>query len=296
MIRSTITGALFVLVTGGPVQAQTFATYDSPGPSTGAFAPEPVYRAYDAPGAPVPAVEIERTTSVPIYDSYEPTAFDESAYEAAREPLALPPEPVLPVYGIDGPATATGEPVYPAALEPYAAPAAPPAPAPAYPTYEPPALANDGAYAPAPAPIALPSSPPVPVFQRDTGERPYGVPVDVTPTDGMPDYAATAPQDVGPGPGFRRESETSRRLHAVEERHEARLAALKADHLRERRALIAAFERDASDPAKVVGLAERMKSAIRELEAAHRVRLDLAEQEKIAASLAILDSAPSRVE
>jgi len=70
----------------------------------------------------------------------------------------------------------------------------------------------------------------------------------------------------------------------------------KVQHLAQRRAMLGAFEKEAADPNKVIGLAGRMRSGLAELEAAQDAVLAEEERQYTAALLSVLDRAPLRVE
>jgi len=115
-------------------------------------------------------------------------------------------------------------------------------------------------------------------------------------TLGAPETFATPQNDATAELGFAEETETSRLLLRLEETYEARVSEMKAKHLAQRRAMLNAFEQEASDPSKVIGLAGRMRAGLAELEAAQKASLAEEERQYMAAMLAVLDSAPSRVE
>ncbi len=96
--------------------------------------------------------------------------------------------------------------------------------------------------------------------------------------------------------GFQTESETSRILFKLEETHRTRVSALKRKHLEQRRFMLDQFEKDAADPAKVIGLAGRMRTALSELDASQQTLLELEEQKYTEAMLSVLDASPSRLE
>lgn len=132
----------------------------------------------------------------------------------------------------------------------------------------------------------------------------FTAPIDVTPQSddhsrplGSPEtFASTG--DIAPlgEVGFQSETETSRLLLALEDKHTARLAELKVRHLAQRKAMLDQFEKDAADPAKVIGLAARMRTSLAELEVAQKAMLQVEETQFMAATLKVLDAAPSRAE
>ena len=185
-------------------------------------------------------------TSVPVYDAYEPTAFDDRAYQAATQPVPLAPnyETVQPL-----------------------------APAPVLEAQPP---TSGVIYHPAPNDPAL----------GDNLSLPLGAP------------ETFAVPEIGQGGEIRfaGETETSRLLLALEETYATRVSEMKVKHLAQRRAMLDAFETEASDPNKVIGLAGRMRAGLAELEAAQAAALAVEEQQYTAAMLSVLDRAPSRVE
>ena len=203
-------------------------------------------------------------TAVPAYEAYEPTTFDAGAYEAATQPA-----PPLEVQAVDG--GVVYEPL------PY----------------------NAGTYQAAqpvqPAPVlgvqpiiggaVYPSSPNDPAL----GDN-------LSLTLGAPETFSNPQNEAGGELGFAEETETSRLLLALEETYATRVSAMKAKHLTQRRAMLNAFEQEASDPSKVIGLAERMRAGLAELESAQKASLAEEERQYMAAMLAVLDRAPSRVE
>lgn len=96
--------------------------------------------------------------------------------------------------------------------------------------------------------------------------------------------------------GFAQETETSRLLIALEKTYATRVSEMKVKHLAQRRAMLDAFEREAADPTKVIGLAGRMRAGLAELEAAQAAALAVEEQQYTAAMLSVLDKAPLRAE
>ena len=149
---------------------------------------------------------------------------------------------------------------------------------------------------------------PLPAAPAEAG-RAYGEPVDVTPTDtvsigddlsqplGSPQtFASASPQAGEAEIGFAQETETSRLLLALEDTFAKRTAELKVKHLAQRKALLDAFEKDAANPEKVIGLAKRMRTALGELDAVHKAALQVEQSQYSAAMLSVLDRAPSRAE
>lgn len=118
----------------------------------------------------------------------------------------------------------------------------------------------------------------------DEGAQPYAL----TPPAGAPE---PAPAATGDAP-FLAESDTSRALLAMEEEHAANLRQLDARKAATRRKLLAEFEAEAADPAKVVGLAGRLKAAMAELEAFHRRAVEAEEKRHMEAQLAVLAADP----
>jgi len=104
------------------------------------------------------------------------------------------------------------------------------------------------------------------------------------------------PETVSAEIGFQSESETSRLLRALEDTHAKRVAELKVRNLAQRKAMLDQFEKDAADPAKVIGLAGRMRTALAELDSAQKALLEAEDAQYMAAMLKVLDAAPSRVE
>lgn len=168
---------------------------------------------------------------------------------------------------------------------------------------------DEGAYKTAtePMPMAVPQVAPLQAVPEivDGGGRPYGQPVDVTPTDSGETYRQPVAYSSAPSLSapigdadleFREESETSRLLLALDDTFAERQKTLAAQKLTQRKALLDQFEQDAADPSKVIGLAERMRAAMAELDAAHEAKLALERQQYNAAVLTVLDRAPSRVE
>lgn len=92
--------AIALALTGfGPAAAQNFVTSEQPtGMTTSISTSERVQRVYSVVPQPASTSEIEPVYTAPVYDAYEPVAFDAEGYDAAIEPMAGPavPEP-LPV-------------------------------------------------------------------------------------------------------------------------------------------------------------------------------------------------------
>lgn len=100
---SVITAA--IIAVGGAAQAQNYATYDEPTPngfSTSISSGERVQRSYSVIPEAASTSQIEPSYDAPVYEAYEPAAFDETAYKTATEPLpltdAIIPADPLPVY------------------------------------------------------------------------------------------------------------------------------------------------------------------------------------------------------
>ncbi len=262
-VSASIVGGI-ALVTGVAGHAQTFATHDEPQGVAPIAIGERVERSYLPVTEQGPAPMPEQAYSVPVYDSYEPTAFDDSGYRAARETAspALVPVYQAPVYD---PVT------YPAAI-----------PTPAQPLDFAPPLQY------------LPTAPVESVAEPSA--RPYGQPVDVTPRGPV---LTPPPASVSAGLGdigFKSETETSRQLLALDDAHAARLSAMEQAHLQRRRALLDSFAQEADDPAKVIGLADRMRAGVDALDAAHRAMIAEEEANHRRATLRILDASPSRIQ
>ncbi len=176
---------------------------------------------------------------------------------------------------------------------------------PVYEAYEPiefDANAYQIATEPAPAPILLPD--PV-LYDGSVANVPtYTLPVDIIPQNedfsrplGAPETFAVIQDQAATGEvGFQAETETSRLLLALEDTHAERLAELNVRNLAQRTALLDQFEKDAADPAKVIGLAARMRKALSELEIAQNAMLEVEEAQFMAAKLKVLDAAPLRTE
>ena len=153
--------------------------------------------------------------------------------------------------------------------------------------------------APPPVPVALETIP----FQPATPEPPapveLGTPqeTDLSQPLGAPEtFAVIDPNAPQAELGFQSETETSRLLLALQDTYEKRVSELKAKHLEQRSALLDALEKEAADPSKVIGLAERMRNSLAELEATQKAALQVEERQYTEATLKVLDAAPSRAE
>ncbi len=153
--------------------------------------------------------------------------------------------------------------------------------------------------APPPVPVALETIP----FQPATPEPPAPVELGTTQeTDlsqplGAPEtFAVIDPNAPQAELGFHSETETSRLLLALQDTYEKRVSELKAQHLEQRSALLDELEKEAADPSKVIGLAERMRNALAELEATQKAMLQVEERQYTEATLKVLDAAPSRTQ
>ena len=173
---------------------------------------------------------------------------------------------------------------------------------PIYESYEP--LEFDAsAYELATEPLLAPLTNPV-ILDDVSLTAPIQAPIDVTPRAedyslplGASETFAPTEQNAPLGElGFQSETETSRLLLALEDTHAKRVADLKARNLTQRKTMLDQFEKDAADPSKVIGLAARMRTALAELDAAHKALLSVEEQQFMAATLKVLDAAPSRAE
>lgn len=198
----------------------------------------------------------------------------------AYAPNAAAPQPALgPMLG--------GQPAYQPHVPPYAPALPQPAPQQPAPGY----AAPQQQQAPAPAPAQ-------PVYSSSTAETPppaYApspapLPVAVPQPPVTPSPPAT-PDEIR----FREESDTSRRLLALQDAHDAALKALEVKRQQRKAAILDQFEKDAADPAKVVGLAERLRAAMAELEALHQTALAEAERRYTQARLDVLAASPSRI-
>jgi hypothetical protein len=200
---------------------------------------------------------------VPVYEAYEPTGYDDSGYRAATQAA---PAPLAPAY--TAPVHETS--AYPTAIE---VPATPLDLAP-----------------------SLQYLPTAPIQQPQPLARPYGQPVDVTPTGPVltppPAVVSSDPGDIG----FRAETDTSRQLLALDDAHAARLSEMERAHRDRRRALLDRFAKDAEDPAKVIGLADRMRAALKALDETHEAMIAGEGASHRRATLRILDAAPSRIQ
>jgi len=175
--------------------------------------------------------------------------------------------------------------------------------APVYEAYQPDVF-DAGAYDAATHPTAVLQAVPIlpaqpisvgPVYDGAANDPVIGD--DFSRSLGAPETFAVERDSAASGEiGFAQESETSRLLIALEETYATRVSALKVNHLAQRRGMLDAFERQASDPNQVIGLAERMRTALAELEAVQKASLAEEERLYIAATLKVLDAAPSRVE
>lgn len=210
--------------------------------------------------------------SVPVYEAYKPNTFDAGAYEAAAQPetVAPPIEVPLPqaqatVGGLVSVPRSSDAPIF------YA-----PAPLPPTPILQVQPITGQGGF------VVAPNDPSL----GDNLSLPLGTPET---------FASSEPAPRGEL-GFSQESETSRLLIALEKTYATRVSEMKVKHLAQRRAMLDAFEREASDPNKVIGLAGRMRTGLAELEAVQAEALALEEQQYTAAMLSVLDRAPSRAE
>lgn len=238
------------------VQAQNFVTSDQPQGGVAMGQPLEVEHIYAPAPAPVPLAPAQPVYSVPVYEAYEPTGYNDSGYRAATQAA---PQPLGPVYAAPTYETSA----YPTAID---VPAAP--------------------LDLAPSPQYVPTAP---IEQPRTLARPYGQPVDVTPPQAT---VSVDPADIG----FRAETDTSRQLLALDDAHAARLSGMERAHRERRRALLDRFAKDAEDPAKVIGLADRMRAALKAVDEAHDAMVAEQEASHRRATLRILDAAPSRIQ
>jgi len=197
------------------------------------------------------------------YQAFEPNTFNAEGYQAATQPLPQAP--------LAQPPLVAGEVVY--ETMPYAGS---------------PEVAQPLPFAPA---------------QPVTGGVVYeGAPNDPSLGDnlsrplGAPETFAAQQSEPRGELGFSQETETSRLLLALEKTYASRVSEMKVKHLAQRRAMLDAFEREAADPDKVLGLAGRMRTGLAELEAVQKASLAEEERQYMAAMLSVLDTAPSRVE
>ena len=249
-MKSVLMTTVLAVCWAGAAHAQSYATYGEPGGvTTSISSAERVQRTYSVVPEPASSSAFEPAYSAPIYEAYEPTAFDESAYKTATEPSPF-----------NGSYSASG-----------------------------------------PVPVAIPT-PTFPLQQQQV-IRAYGEPVDVTPFDdfsqplGSPQtFARVESQPSVDDAGFAQETETSRLLLALEDTYARRVADLKSKHLAVRRSLLEGFEKDAADPKKVIGLAERMRNALAEADAAQNALLKIEESQFNAATLQVLDASPTRTQ
>lgn len=153
--------------------------------------------------------------------------------------------------------------------------------------------------APPPVPVALETIP----FQPAISEPPAPVGLGATvATDlsqplGAPEtFAVIDPNAPQANVDFQSETEISRLLLALQDTYEKRVSELKTKHLEERSALLDELEKEAADPSKVIGLAERMRNALAELEATQKAMLQVEERQFTEATLKVLDAAPSRTQ
>lgn len=157
-------------------------------------------------------------------------------------------------------------------------------------------FANPVNTSPSPVPAAVETIP----FQSATPEPPAPLELGVTlETDlsqplGAPEtFAVIEPNASQSEVGFQSEAETSRLLLALQDTYEKRVSELKAKHLEQRSALLDELEKEAADPTKVIGLAQRMRNALAELESAQKEMLQAEEKQFTAATLKVLDASPS---
>lgn len=281
-----------VMLTASPAMAQNFVTHQSP-------------------QAPATQQSAERPAMVFSAPAYTPNAYDQGGQPVQPVPEVSDPAPIYEPY-VPG----QGEP-YPSQY-PSSQPAAP-APAPAYTQPQP--------QPPAPAYVA-PVPQPQPPAPRYTAPAPQPAPPayvapaqhEPAPTYANPRVQQTAPSIEGytpayqmPGPitvrsapqsavpvqndiGFQPESDTSRRLIAMEDQYYATIKKLEAAKAARKAAILDQFEKDAADPAKVVGLAERLRAAMAALEEIHKAALADEERRYNNARLDVLASSPSRVQ
>jgi len=168
---------------------------------------------------------------------------------------------------------------------------------PVYQAYEP-ATFDSQAYQSATDSPPIVTSVPVFVEQPSAAPVPFAVQSeDLSKPLGSPEtFASIEPEAPSAELGFQSETETSRLLLALEETYATRVSILKAEHLGQRKAMLDQFEKDAADSSKVIGLAERMKNSLAELEKAQKAALRIEEKQYTSATLKVLDAAPSRVE
>lgn len=218
---------------------------------------------HEAPTAQ-PTAPGERPTMVFSAPAYTPNAAD-----SAGQPLSIIPQPA-PSYA---------QPVYPAQQ---------PIPVPVYPAQQPAAPVYPAQQlAPAPVYPAQQSAPaPVHVAPEIQPAPPAAAPVLVNQ---RPPAQPAAP---APDLRFQQESQTSRTLLALEDVYLKRIKELKAEQQARKTALLDQFEKEAADPEKVVGLAERLRSSMAELEENHKKALAEEDRRYNDARLQVLASSP----
>ena len=114
------------------------------------------------------------------------------------------------------------------------------------------------------------------------------------PTLTVPAY--TPPNISAPsatdGVRFLEESETSRILIRMETAHRALLAKLEASRQARRASVLSRFEKEAEDPQKVIGLADRLRAAMAQIDALHEVALEEERRRFNKARLDVLSADP----
>jgi len=200
----------------------------------------------------------------PVYQAYEPATFNAEAYESAPRSLTAVP--------------LAGEVIY----EPL--------------PYDAGSSVPHQTVQPLPLPLVQNIQPSGDVNVYHSGPNDPLLGDNLSQPLGAPETFASPKNETFGAIGFSEETETSRLLLALEETYATRVAELKVQHLAQRRAMLGAFEKEAADPNKVIGLAGRMRSGLAELEAAQDAVLAEEERQYTAALLSVLDRAPLRVE